>query len=139
VLTEKLTCLALIEGCRDCEIEQDYKDSVGHRCGHRSASWSTMCEVFGEARGADEDYHLLSHEPERCEDCGRIIWDKLGTNNLVSTFCPSRYCVRMGCRFCGAEYSSYGPIECPTCGTLGQLLVRTRRMHHLYRVKRRHW
>jgi hypothetical protein len=133
-----ITCVELVEGCPQCELEQQYKDKIGHTCGPSSEKYSTLCEVFGAARRNDEEYHRLSHEPESCDECGQPVWDKLGLNMLGTRLCPSGLCSQWFCRFCDQVDSSHGPIDCPTCGSIGRRPAVVR-MRSLYRVKRKHW
>lgn len=134
-----LTCDALVVGCSDCAAEQVYLDSIGHDCRRvRDNRFHTMCEVRGEARRNSEQFHRLSHEPERCERCDRPINDRLGMNNTVQRVCPANQCVFVDCKFCGYSTSSFGPVDCPYCGSLGRH-PRITRMRRLYQVKRRHW
>lgn len=133
-----MTCNALVAGCGDCEAEQAYKNAIGHECGPQSEHFSTLCEVWGESRRNDAEFHRISHEPERCEVCNAPVSDQLGLDNTVRRLCPAKLCVHVECAFCGAGTVSFGPIDCPYCGSLGRH-PRIARMRHLYRVKRRHW
>lgn len=137
-LRVSLTCDALIPGCPDCAAEQVYRDSIGHDCQHHHEHLRTMCQVMGEARRQDEEFHRLSHEPELCENCQEPIHDRVGLNNTVQKLCPAGCCLHVVCKVCGSDWASYGPIDCPYCGSLGRH-PRISRMRGLYRVKRRRW
>lgn len=122
----------------DCEIEQKYLDKIEHACGSPHPQLYSLCEVSGEARRRSEEFHRLSHEPERCEECHEPVWNKIGLNGLIVRPCPSRLCWEYRCAVCGYLNSSFGPLDCPTCGSLGRH-PKVSAMRSLYRVKRKHW
>lgn len=131
-------CVGLVEGCPQCQLEQEYLDSKGHTCGQSGEYFSALCEITGEARRNDLEFHRLSHEPERCERCQEPIWDKVGLNGLGLRPCPSRLCWENYCVVCGFVNSSFGPLDCPTCGSLGRR-PGVSRLRSLYRMKRKRW
>jgi hypothetical protein len=80
-------------------------------------------------------------DPMPCERCGEIIqdWQPHDVDPYTYTkLCESGRCVWVLCKNCDWAVASFGPIDCPYCGSLGRH-PRIRRMRHLYRVKRRHW
>lgn len=133
-----ITCRELIEGCPDCAVEQEYKDKIEHACGTSNATLLTSCEVFGGFRREDEEYHRISHEPELCDSCAEPLWDKLGLDKLGTRPCPSGLCTQWFCQYCDHVETSAGPLDCPTCGSLGRRPA-VSQMRSLYRVKRKHW
>lgn len=137
-MIKELTCDRMVPGCLDCEAEQDYQDSIGHVCDEHSDRFTTLCELRGEGRRSDEEYHQMSHEPERCEACHEIVDDHLGATAYYTRLCPAGLCPQVVCSHCNEVTSSFGPIDCPTCGSLGRRPAVTR-MRSLYRVKRKHW
>ena len=79
-------------------------------------------------------------EPERCPKCNEVVHEFRvgGAQNFYAKPCMSALCVWVHCSNCNEALSSWGPIDCPYCGSNGRH-PRIRRMRHLYRVKRRHW
>lgn len=130
-------CLELVEGCSDCEREAVYKESIGHECGEPHPRISTMCQTWGKMRRKDEQFHRLSHEPERCEGCRAILNDKLGYNVIGTGVCRSGCCSQWHCPYCRRVVASAGPVTCPSCS--GYRDPRIRRIRRQYRAKRKHW
>lgn len=137
-MIKELTCDRMVAGCSACEAEQEYQDSIRHVCDEHSDRFTTLCEFLGEGRRSNEEYHQLSHEPERCDSCHEIVDDHLGGIEYYNRLCPMGLCPQVVCFHCNEVMSSYGPIDCPTCGSLGRRPAVTR-MRSLYRVKRKHW
>lgn len=136
-------CVALVRGCPECEAENAYKQSTGHECGESGRMFSTSCEVFGEMRRSSPELHVQLHEPQRCENCGGILDDRLGGISYQQRACKSGCCSEWYCPNCDAVCDSAGPIGCPTCSFYGRWLgarPRLRRMHVNYRRRRKgHW
>lgn len=129
----------MIEGCPDCVAEGAFLESLGHQCGPSDLrDYSTLCEIEREARRNSEEFHRLSHEPIRCEDCGVVLNDHLGTTRERVRPCKAGWCNEWYCPDCGMTQSSSGPVECPSCGSFGSVTRRRiARMHRKYRAKRR--
>jgi phage FluMu protein Com len=133
-----MICIASVEGCPDCEIEDDWKRIRGHRCGESSDRWSTWCELDRETRLARPEYHRLIHEPVRCDNCKKILSDRGGQYLEKTRMCRSGFCQEWYCPFCDAVQSSAGPVDCPSCGFVRRP-VGVRRMRRAYRRRRRFW
>jgi DNA-directed RNA polymerase subunit RPC12/RpoP len=121
-------CQEVVEGCPDCEAEAAFKGD--HLC-------DDMCRFWGKQKRNGDEFHRLTHEPERCEDCGGIVSDKRGYRAFDVRACKAGYCTEWYCTHCGATTSSSGPMECPTCGSLRHLFrERISRMHQAYARRR---
>lgn len=107
-----------VEGCSECAADEEWLLSQGHKCGEPSPLWSTWCEVLGQSRRDDPEFHEMSHRPLLCDDCGGILDNRRGLDRIESRPCPSGQCVEHVCGYCGALISSSGPVGCPVCGSL---------------------
>ena len=133
-----LVCADLVPGCDLCLAENAYLIRVGHDCAPSLKGLDTLCQVFGDMRRNNPEFHRVSHLPQRCEDCGAIVSDNLGTNNLATQLCSEVMCTQWVCTACGGVHMSEGPIDCPAC-SLGFWPRRasTKRMRMLYGRRRR--
>lgn len=138
VEVSELVCRYLVPGCELCLVENEYLVRTGHDCPPESAKWHTTCEVFGGMRRQNPEFHRVSHLPQRCEDCGAIVSDNLGTDNLATQLCSELKCTQWVCTACGGVHMSEGPIDCSAC-SLGFWPRRasTHRMRSLYGRRRR--
>jgi hypothetical protein len=131
-----VSCVGVIAGCADCAAELEYRERVHgpHVCGD-------MCEVNGKAKSESAEFHRLIHEPELCERCGHVMDDHRGSGSYGHKVCRSGYCTIVFCPACGDEGSSFGPVGCPSCGSIGHLPYprRVSVMHRRYRLKKAAW
>lgn len=96
---------------------------------------------FSELTPADDLFSDL--EPVLCEGCGEIVEDWQREDGpepkyVYGKLCEAGLCTWVCCKNCDFAQCSFGPVDCPYCGSLGRH-PRIRRMRYLYRVKRRHW
>lgn len=101
----ELRCLRLVPGCLDCA---DTPVLVDHVC-------DELCRVDGQARRHNDEFHRLIHTPIRCFNCDGILIDRRGDNFYVRSRCVRDTCDTWSCRWCGAEVSILGPIDCLAC------------------------
>jgi hypothetical protein len=136
-------CVGLIEGCGLCEAEGAFLEEQGHECGEHDPRWSTLCEIERESRQRSPEYHRLSHLSIRCEGCKAVLKDKLGLDRILTRLCASQCCTEWYCPDCGEEWSSAGPVNCPTCGSYAQYrhdrLRAIRRQYGVSRRRRARW
>lgn len=129
-----IKCLESVEGCADCQAEADYQGP--HECASDNKNWSTSCEVFGRMKRESESFHQITHLPSRCDACKAIVRNNLGYDVLAEKSCRAGYCRRIVCPYCDHEWSSDGPVGCPSCCPLPRP-ARIRRMHSMYSRRRR--
>lgn len=134
-----MRCVALIEGCRDCQVEGDWKQENGHECGSEDHRWHRWCDIQREARMKSVSFHLKAHEPVRCEGCDLILWDLMDHDVTVTRPCPSGCCRELVCPDCETVWMSDGPVDCPSCGSDPRRSETVRRMRQDYRRKRAAW
>lgn len=95
---------------------------------------------FSELRPVEDLWADL--DPVHCEGCGTVVQNWTGHDPIEFVYakeCKAGLCTGFFCRNCGFGQASFGPIDCPYCGSCPSRLPAVRRMRHLYRVKRRHW
>lgn len=133
-----MRCIALIEGCPDCDREDECNQKREHQCGDPHSGWFTLCEVERDLRAKSEEFHRLRHEPIRCPECQEVLDDRRGTDSTRVRACRAGCCTEWFCGACGAVQASAGPIDCPSCGHLAHTR-RLSRMRRRYRARRRYW
>lgn len=134
-----MRCVALIEGCAECEREGDWKEKNGHECGEPGERFVNFCQLKFKQRGRDEEYHEISHRPVRCDQCKSILWDRMGYDVMTRNLCPAKMCTQTRCPYCKAIWMEAGPVNCPSCGSFYVPPESLRRMRRLYKARRRYW
>lgn len=117
-------CVAIVPGCEEC----DQQARGPHVCGD-------LCDLDGELKRANEEYHQWQHRPLLCERCGGPLDDRQGHENIAEVPCPTGLCMELRCAFCGDVWASEGPVDCASCGSFVRSPVEN--LSHRQRLMRR--
>lgn len=134
-----VNCPEFIEGCADCAAEAAYRATLGINCEldcRPDPKWDTLCQVIGGLRRDSEEFHVASHQPERCENCATVLSGRIGPERTLTRLCRAGLCTEFYCPNCGETAASEGPIGCWSCGSLGRI-KKISRMHVMYRSRKR--